>query len=54
MLFGTYVSKPIGDRVVTGFISTSEVVTTGGWIKKNKIESFEGFSKMVSRLYSKS
>ncbi|HEX8332562.1 MAG TPA: hypothetical protein VF622_08060 [Segetibacter sp.] len=50
MLFGTYVSKTIGDRVVNGFISTTEVVKICDWIKKNKIESFEGFSKIYDKL----
>ena len=52
VLFGTHVSKPIGDRVVSGFISTSEVVTICDWIKKTKIESFKGFSKIYDKLSS--
>ncbi|HVG41311.1 MAG TPA: hypothetical protein VM888_06845 [Chitinophagaceae bacterium] len=52
MLFGTYVSKPIGDRVVNGFVNTSEVETICKWIRISKIESFEGFSKVYNNLSS--
>lgn len=50
MLFGTYVEKQIGDRVINGFVSTTEVATVCDWIKKHKIDNFEGFLKMYGSL----
>jgi hypothetical protein len=50
MLFGTFVEKQAGDRVVNGFVSTSEVAIICNWIKNNKIDSFEGFSRMYDSL----
>jgi hypothetical protein len=50
MLFGTYVEKQVGDRVINGFVSTSDVSMICDWIKKHKIDSFEGFSKMYNDL----
>jgi hypothetical protein len=50
MLYGTFVEKQVGDRIINGFIPTAEVATICDWIKKNKIESFEGFSKLYDNL----
>jgi hypothetical protein len=50
MLFGNYVEKQVGHRVINGFVSTQQVGTICEWIKKNKIEHFEGFSKIYDNL----
>jgi hypothetical protein len=50
MLFGNYVEKQVGYRVINGFLSTSEVVKICNWIHEHKIDSFEGFSKMYDAL----
>jgi len=50
MLFGTFVEQQVGDRVINGFVSTSEVATVCDWIKTHKIDNFEGFSKMYDSL----
>lgn len=50
MLFGNYVEKQVGYRVINGFLSTSEVAKICNWIHEHKINSFEGFSKMYDVL----
>jgi hypothetical protein len=50
LLYGTYVEKQVDDRIVNGFVSTLEVATICDWIKKHKIDHFEGFSKMYDSL----
>jgi hypothetical protein len=50
MLYGTFVEKQAGDRVINGFISTNEVATICTWIKEHKIDSYEGFAKMYDGL----
>jgi hypothetical protein len=50
MLFGTYVEKQVGDRVINGFISTMEVSTICDWIKKYQVDSYDGFSKLYDNL----
>ena len=50
MLFGTYVEKHFGDRVINGFISTMEVSTICDWIKKHRVDSYDGFSKLYDNL----
>jgi hypothetical protein len=50
MLYGTYVEKQAGDRVINGFVSTTEVAAICDWIRKNKVDSFEGFAALYDRL----
>ena len=50
MLYGNYVEKQIDERVINGFVSTHQVISICEWIKKNKVESFEGFSRMYDNL----
>lgn len=50
MLFGAYTERQVGGRVINGFISTTEVAEICKWIKNNKINSFEGFSKLYDNL----
>lgn len=50
LLFGAFVEKQVGDRVINGFVSTKEVATICDWIKKNRVDSFEGFSKLYDNL----
>jgi hypothetical protein len=50
MLFGSFVELEAGDRIVNGFNSTTEVAKICEWIQKNKIDSFEGFSKLYDSL----
>lgn len=50
MLFGNYVERQVGDRMINGFVSTTEVATICNWIRNHKMDSFEGFSKMYDRL----
>jgi len=42
--------KQVGDRVINGFVSTTQVATVCDWIKRHKIDNFEGFSKMYDNL----
>ena len=50
ILFGNYVEKEIGHRVINGFVSTTEVVTICDWIKKHNIDSYKGFATMFDNL----
>ncbi|QEC56918.1 hypothetical protein [Flavisolibacter ginsenosidimutans] len=50
MLFGAYVEKQVGDKIINGFVPTPEVATVCDWMKKHRIDSFEGFSKMYESL----
>ena len=50
LLFGNFVEKQIDYRVINGFVPTSEVATICYWIRKYKVDSFEGFSKMYDSL----
>ena len=50
ILFGNYVEKEIGYRVINGFVSTSEVVILCDWIKKHNIDSCDGFETMFDNL----
>lgn len=50
MLFGTFVEKRVGDRVINGFVPTLEVAAICDWIKKNKLDSYEGFSTLYDNL----
>ncbi|MBL0882185.1 MAG: hypothetical protein IBJ16_02345, partial [Chitinophagaceae bacterium] len=50
MLFGNYIEKQVGYRIINGFLSTSEVAKICNWIREHKINSFEGFSKMYDAL----
>ena len=46
MIYGYHIEKSIGAREVGGFLPTSEVPTVVEWIKKNKIDSENGFSQL--------
>lgn len=50
MLFGNFVEKQVGDRVINGFVSTMEVSTICEWIKKHRVDSYDGFSKLYNNL----
>ena len=50
LLFGNYVEKKMGYRTAYGFVSITEVATICDWIKKHRIDSFDGFSKMYDHL----
>jgi hypothetical protein len=46
MIFGHHIEKIIGSREVYGFLPTSEVTQVVEWIKQNKIDTENGFSKV--------
>ena len=50
ILFGNFVEKEVGDRQINGFASTKEVTEICEWIKKNRIDSYAGFSKLYDNL----
>jgi hypothetical protein len=50
MLFGKQIHKIVSFGEIGGFISTSEVPQITKWIKDNKIQTFDGFSKMYDNL----
>lgn len=50
MLFGTYVEKQAGDRVINGFVPTPQVAVICDWLKEHRVDHFEGFSKMYDHL----
>ena len=50
MLFGNYVEKHVGDKVINGFVSTADVALICEWIRKFKLDSFAGFSKLYDSL----
>ena len=50
MLYGNRFEKTINDKEIGGFLPTSEVKQVVDWIKQNKIETIEGFSKKYEGL----
>ena len=50
MLFGKEAHKSVHAGEVGGFLPSSEIPGITKWIKTNKIETFEGFSKMYDNL----
>jgi hypothetical protein len=50
MLFGNYVEKQVGDKTINGFVPVSEVAAICDWIKKHRIDTFQGFERMYDSL----
>ena len=50
MLFGKETHQSVSVGEVGGFLPSSEIPEITNWIKSNKIETFEGFSKMYDNL----
>lgn len=50
MLYGNYIQKSTSVGEVGGFLPSSEISKITKWIKTNKIETFDGFSKMYDNL----
>jgi hypothetical protein len=50
MLYGNRAKKSVSVGDVGGFLATTEIPEIAQWIKKNKIETFEGFSKVYDNL----
>ncbi len=50
MVYGNRAQKSVGIGEVGGFIPSSEIPEIIKWIKENKIETFDGFSKMYDNL----
>ena len=53
-LYGNYVSKEVGYRIINGFIPSSEVEKLCNWMREHNIDSFEGFSKQYDSLSEES
>ncbi len=50
MLYGKRAERSVSVGEVGGFLPSSNVLEITEWIKENKIETFEGFSKMYMKL----
>lgn len=50
MLFGKKTHQSVSVGEIGGFLPSSEIPEITKWIKTNKIETFEGFSKMYDNL----
>lgn len=50
MLFGNKAHQNVSFGEIGGFIPSSEIPEITKWIKTNKIETFDGFSKMYDNL----
>ncbi len=50
MLYGRQVHQSVSVGEIGGFLASSEILEITKWIKSNKIETFEGFSKMYDGL----
>jgi hypothetical protein len=50
MLYGRHCEKNISIGDIGGFLPSSEIPEITKWIKANKIETFDGFSKMYDSL----
>lgn len=50
MLFGKKAHQSVNVGEIGGFIPSSEIPEITKWIKTNKIETFDGFSKMYDNL----
>ena len=54
MLFGNRVQKTVDRGEIGGFIPGSEIASIVDWIKKNKINTYQGFENMYDNLSSES
>ena len=50
MLYGKRVEQSVSVGEIGGFLPSSEIIEITKWIKNNKIETFDGFSKMYDNL----
>lgn len=50
MLYGKHIEKSVSVGEVGGFLPSSEIPEITKWIKTNKIQTFDGFSKMYDNL----
>jgi len=50
MLYGRQIHKSVSVGEIGGFLPSSEIPEITKWIKNNKIETFNGFSKMYDSL----
>ncbi len=50
MLFGKQAHKSVSVGEIGGFLASSEIPEIAKWIKTNRIETFDGFSKMYDNL----
>lgn len=50
MLYGRQVHQSVSVGEIGGFLPNSEILEITKWIKSNKIETFDGFSKMYDNL----
>lgn len=50
MLFGKHAEKSVSVGEVGGFLASSEIPEITKWIKTNRIETFDGFSKIYDNL----
>ena len=50
MLFGKQAHQSVSVGEIGGFLPSSEIPEIAKWIKTNKIETFDGFSKMYDNL----
>ena len=50
MLFGKEAHQSVSVGEIGGFLPSSEILEITKWIKTNKIETFDGFSKMYDNL----
>lgn len=54
MLFGNYVDIQAGDKLINGFVPTSEVAAICNWIFVKKLLRFQGFAKIYNQLNNES
>jgi thioredoxin-related protein len=50
MLFGKHAEQSVSVGEIGGFLPSSEILEITKWIKTNKVETFNGFSKMYDNL----
>ena len=50
MLFGRHAKQSVSVGEIGGFLPSSDIPEIAKWIKSNKIETFDGFSKMYDNL----
>ena len=50
MLYGRHAQQSVSVGEIGGFLPSSEIVEITKWIKANKVETFDGFSKMYDNL----
>jgi hypothetical protein len=54
IFYGHFVEKQVPFGTVNGFLPSQEVAAICNWLKSNKLDSFQGFSKMYDKLSSAS